>query len=108
MMRYTNAAVNSPGVFDRTRQLAIVALTAAEAENKTRIIHHRSAGRRIENAKAAFERRFGKSMLPLATTPFRLDDGRDCVKILDPESGSWAEYTISTRRVRRLREHDNA
>lgn len=107
MLRYTNAGT-SPGAYDRTRQLAIVALEAAEKASQRSILMHRCAGRRIENAKRAFELRFGKSMMPLSATKFRLDDGRECVKILDPETGTWAEYTICTKRIRRLREHDNA
>jgi hypothetical protein len=107
MMRQTNV-VDTPEARARARALARAALQAAEQLDIRKVLAHRSAGRRIENAKAAFERRFGKSMMPLSATKFTLDDGRECVKILDTETGSWAEYTICTRRVLRLREHDNA
>jgi hypothetical protein len=57
-------------------------------------------------AKRAFERRFGKSMLPLKATRFKHDNGAECVRIFDPETGSWAEYNIAWPRVGRMREHD--
>lgn len=61
---------------------------------------------RVANAKRAFERRFGKSMLPLKVTEFQHDNGARCVRIFDPETGSWAEYNIAWPRVHRMREFD--
>jgi hypothetical protein len=107
MMAHINCR-DTPEARAHTRLLARVALQAAEKHDINKVLAHRCAGRRIENAKHAFERRFGKSMMPLAASRFTLDDGRECVKLLDTETGTWAEYTICTRRVKRLREHDAA
>jgi hypothetical protein len=90
----------------RARALARVALQTAEQYDIRKVVAHRSAGRRIENAKAAFERRFGKSIMPISATRFQDQEGRECVKLLDTETGTWAEYTICNRRVKLLREHE--
>ena len=67
----------------------------------------RKVRRKEENAKRAFERRFGKSMLPLKiVSRHRHANGGDCVTVLDQETGSWAEYNISGWRIGRVREHD--
>lgn len=63
---------------------------------------------KIDKAKQAFERRFGRSVMPLAAREFTHENGGQCVRITDRETGSWAEYNISGWRVRLLsgREHD--
>lgn len=52
----------------------------------------------------AFERRFGKSVMPLR----RSNPQPNVVRIRDTETGTWAEYDISAHRVRRVAEHDEA
>jgi hypothetical protein len=105
MMAYLNSP-QTADVVGRTRALARVALQAAEQHDLRKIVAHRTAGRRIEYAKKAFERRFGKSMMPLVPTRYQEPDGRECVRLLDTETGTWAEYTICNKRVKLLREHD--
>lgn len=105
MMAYANAPQTAETIA-RTRALARVAIQAAEQHDLRKIIAHRASGRRIDNAKAAFERRFGRSLLPLGATRFQDNEGRECVRLLDRESGTWAEYAICNKRVKRLREHD--
>ena len=56
---------------------------------------------KIEGAKRAFTRRFGQSIMPLSVK----SDGA-CVRIYDPESGSWADYDTTKWRVRRIAEYD--
>jgi hypothetical protein len=107
MMAHVNAPLTAESI-NRTRELARVALVAAEQVAFRSVIAHRSAGRRIENAKEAFNRRFGKSIMPLGVKRFDDEQGRACVKITDTETGTWAEYTICNRRVKLLREHDAA
>ena len=54
-----------------------------------------------------FERRMGKSMLPLVIK----HTGEGIWRVFDPETGSWVQYTIDhgpTGRLRRLNERDNA
>lgn len=104
MMRFVNAP-RTAETQARTRALAVVALHAAEQVDARNLVLHRSAGRRIENAKEAFWRRFGKLLSPLAVTRFTADDGRECVQITHVATNTWAQYTICTRRVRRLCEH---
>ncbi len=67
---------------------------------------HKVSERKIKNAKAAFERRFGKSMLPLGVRPFIHANGGQCVRIFDRETGSWAEYNVRGWRITRMRDHD--
>jgi hypothetical protein len=105
MMAYTNAPQTADALA-RTRALARVALQAAEQHDIRKVIAHRSAGRRIENAKAAFERRFGKSLMPLAIKRFQDEEGRECVQLTDTETLTWAQYTICNKRVKLIREHD--
>jgi hypothetical protein len=103
MMRYGNYP-NTPEASARMGALARVALEAAEALDFKMIMAHRTAGRRIENAKRAFQDRYGRSRM-LETTRFREADGRECVRVTDLATGTWAEYAICNKRVARLREH---
>lgn len=52
----------------------------------------------------AFERRFGKSTMPLVVKAMSFDVWR----VVDTETGTWAEYSIRGSRIRRLQEQDNA
>ena len=56
--------------------------------------------RMAAHAERAFERRFGKSTLPLRQSFPR----HGVVRIHDAKTGSWADYDISTHRVRRIAE----
>lgn len=58
-----------------------------------------------ERCKQAFQRRFGKSMLPLSVKP--IADGR-ILRVTDRETGTWADYDVTAWRVRRVHEHDEA
>ena len=63
---------------------------------------------KLRNACRAFERRFGKSILPLKVVGFFHENGGECVRIRDAETGTWADYNISGWRVTRMGEHDAA
>jgi hypothetical protein len=54
----------------------------------------------------AFQRRFRVSTMPLTFTVFRHVNGAKCVRVRDTETGTWAEYNISWKRIGRMREHD--
>ena len=84
------------------RELAVAALVAAEAMELRKIIAHRNSGRRIESAKRAFERRFGKNG-PLTVTRFQLDDGRQAVRI-QASTGAWMEFSIENKRLMPLQQ----
>lgn len=51
----------------------------------------------------AFTRRFGASMTSLSV---KRTDRPNMLRVVDPETGSWADYDVSAWRVRRVAEHD--
>ena len=57
---------------------------------------------KIDKCKRAFERRYGKSMMPLNAY---ITNEETC-HVKDLETGSWAVYDVRFIRIRRLREFD--
>lgn len=57
---------------------------------------------KCEKCQRAFERRFGKSVLPLVVK----HRSEKVVHVFDPETGSNADYDVSGWRIRRTQEFD--
>jgi hypothetical protein len=49
-----------------------------------------------------FERRFGQSMWPLTIR----EKSTGIFRVFDPETGTWADYTLGGSRLRRIAELD--
>lgn len=54
----------------------------------------------IDKCKRAFERRYGKSLMPLETWS---PQGPGTVHVKDTESGAWAVYDTTGWRIRLIR-----
>lgn len=52
----------------------------------------------------AFERRFGKSLVPLVIR----QKAHGLWRVIDKETGTWADYVLNGSRIRRVAELDNA
>jgi hypothetical protein len=57
----------------------------------------------FEKVQRSFERRFGKSKIPLSFHEFTHPNGAKCVKVINMENGFWADYNVSWSRISLMR-----